>query len=177
MQNVQQDSIMILKLHNVLIALIIVMLVRLPLNAQIVKQGFILITALVLLVQLTVMTVMLLINVLLAVLDANGKHQQLLANKFRALQDNIMILKLLNVLIAQIIALLVRLPLNVKLAKQSFILITVLVLLVQLTVMTVMLLINVLLAVLDTNGKHQQLLANKFRALQDNIMMCKHFNA
>ena len=50
MQNVQQDSIMILKLHNVLIALIIVMLVRLPLNAQIVKQGFILITALVLLV-------------------------------------------------------------------------------------------------------------------------------
>ena len=41
-----------------------------------------------------------------------------------------MIVKLHNVLIAQIIALLVPLPLNVKLAKQSFILITALVLLV-----------------------------------------------
>ena len=34
------------------------------------------------------MTVMLLINVLLAVLDMNGKHQQLLANKLLALQDS-----------------------------------------------------------------------------------------
>ena len=63
----------------------------------------------------------------------NGKSQLLLANKFLALQDNIMIVKLHNVLIAQIIVLLVLLvplPLNVKLAKQSFILITTLVLLV-----------------------------------------------
>ena len=76
------------------------------------------------------MTVMLILNVLLAVLDMNGKSQLLLANKFLALQDNIMIVKLHNVLIAQIIVLLVPLPLNVKLAKQSFILITALVLLV-----------------------------------------------